>query len=200
LVAPFDGIVTSRSAEIGALVTAGTASATPLFTVADLGRIRVFVRVPQAYSAEMRPDLTVRLSLPEYPGRTFPAKLARTANAVDPASGTLLVELLADNPDRVLKPGAYAEATFPVSGAANILTLPPSALILGENGPQVALLGPDGKAVLRSVTLGHDRGREVEIAAGLTPADPVIDNPPESLEAGDRLRVVQGEGARHATN
>ncbi|MGK6321412.1 efflux RND transporter periplasmic adaptor subunit [Sphingomonas sp. DT-204] len=190
LIAPFDGVVTSRSAQIGALVTAGNAADAPLFTVADVGRMRAYVRVPQLYSAQIRPGMAVKLTLPEYPGRSFDATLTRTAGAIDPSSGTVLVELQAPNGDRALKPGAYAQASFPLRGAGNTLTLPPSALIIGERGTQVALLGPNGRAVLRTVTLGHDQGKVVEITAGLSANDRVIDNPPDSLQTGDPVRPI----------
>lgn len=194
LIAPFDGIVTSRSTEIGALVVAGNASSTPLFTVADVSRMRAYVQVPQAYSGQIHPGMAVALTLPEYPGRTFTATLTRTAGAIDPKSGTVLVELQAANGDRALKPGSYAQAAFPLQGASGKVTLPPSALIVGANGTQVALLGPGSKAQLKTVTLGRDQGKVVEIAAGLSASDQVIDNPPDSLQTGDRVKVIANAG------
>jgi RND family efflux transporter MFP subunit len=190
LVAPFDGVVTSRSAEIGALVAAGDASAPPLFTIADVSRIRAYVRVPQVYSTELAPGMEVRLSLPEHAGRSFAARLARTASAIDPSSGTLLVELEAANVEGALKPGAYARAIFALKSPGDVVTLPPSALIFGERGTQVALLGSDRTVELRSVTLGRDLGTVVEVVAGLKADDSVIDNPPGSLENGDRVRLA----------
>lgn len=190
LVAPFDGVVTSRATQIGALVVAGNASSTPLFTVADVSRIRAYVKVPQAYSTQIHPGMEVALTLPEYPDRTFKALLTRTADAIDPASGTVLVEVQAANGDRALKPGSYAQASFPLKGAGNAVTLPPSTLIIGSNGTQVAVLGRDGKAQLRTITLGRDEGKVVEVIAGLAPGDRVIDNPPDSLQTGDRVKVI----------
>ncbi|MGN8001282.1 efflux RND transporter periplasmic adaptor subunit [Sphingomonas sp. 22176] len=190
LVAPFDGVVTSRSTQIGALVVAGNASSTPLFTVADVSRIRAYVKVPQAYSQQIHPGMEVDLSLPEFPDRSFKATLTRTADAIDPASGTVLVEVQAANGDRALKPGSYAQASFPLKGGGNAVTLPPSALIIGSKGTQVAVLGSDGKAQLRTVTLGRDEGKVVEVIAGLSPNDRVIDNPPDSLQTGDPVKVI----------
>lgn len=187
--APFAGIVTARNAEIGALVTVGNAAAQPLFTVADIRRIRIFVRVPQAYAAEVQSGLQVGLTLPEYPGRQFTATLVNTAGAVDPSSGTLLVELQATNDDRALRPGSYAQAKFPIHSAGGSVTLPPSALMIGQNGTRVAILR-DGRARLRQVTLGTDFGRTIEIRSGLTAGDRVIDSPPESLADGDEVRVA----------
>ncbi|MDG2535907.1 efflux RND transporter periplasmic adaptor subunit [Sphingomonas sp. HITSZ_GF] len=190
--APFDGIVTTRNAEIGALVTAGNAGAQPLFVVADVNRIRALVRVPQGYSADVKPGMEVTLALPEYPGRTFTATMTRSAGAVDPSSGTVLVELQASNGDRALKPGAYAQASFPIHGGGNALTLPPSALMVGQDGTRVAVLRADGKAELRKITIGRDLGKSIEVSAGLSPNDRVIDSPPESLQTGDPVRVAQG--------
>jgi RND family efflux transporter MFP subunit len=189
LIAPFGGIVTSRSTDIGALVTAGTAASTPLFTVSDVQRMRAYIRVPQSYSAQIHPGMHVTLTLPEYPGRTFDATLTRTAGAVEPASGTVLVQVEAPNPDHALKPGAYAQASFPVAGARGAVALPASALIVGENGTQVALAGGDGKAHLRTIRIGQDHGDTVEVSAGLTARDRVIDSPPDSLAEGDPVQV-----------
>jgi RND family efflux transporter MFP subunit len=195
LIAPFAGIVTSRSTDIGALVTAGTAASTPLFTVSDVRRMRAYIRVPQNYSAQIHPGMHVTLTLPEYPGRSFDATLTRTAGAVEQSSGTVLVQVEAPNPDRALKPGAYAQASFPVAGASGAVALPASALIVGESGTQVALVGADGKAHLRTIRIGQDHGNTVEVSSGVTPRDRVIDNPPDSLADGDAVQV-QKAGAR----
>ena len=199
LIAPFSGVVTSRSTQIGALVTAGTTSSTPLFTVADIGRMRVYVRVPQAYSATFHPGLHATLTVPEYPGRSFDIQLVRSAGAVDPQSGTVLVEFQAANADKALTPGAYAQVTLPLDGGAGLggVRLPPSALIVGSKGTQVAVLGASGKAVLNTVTIGRDDGDSVEISAGLSISDRVIDSPPDSLQTGDPVRTVK-PGADHA--
>ena len=193
LTAPFAGVVTSRSTDIGALVTAGSAASTPLFTVSDVSKIRAFVKVPQAYSAQVHPGMEITLSLPEYAGRTFKAVMTRSAGAVDTSSGTVLVELLADNGDRALKPGAYSQATFPIGGAGNAVELPASAMIIGKNGTQVAVLDAGGKVQLKTVTIGHDLGDRVQISAGLTVADQVIDNPPDSIQSGDKVQVARGD-------
>jgi len=192
LTAPFAGVVTTRSTDIGALVTAGSAASAPLFTVSDVSKIRAFVKVPQAYSAQVHPGMEVQLSLPEYPGRTFKAVMTRSADAVDTSSGTVLVELLADNNDRALKPGAYSQATFPIGGAGTAVELPASAMIIGKNGTQVAVLDAGGKVRLKTVTIGRDLGDRVQISAGLTPADQVIDNPPDSIQSGDKVQVARG--------
>lgn len=198
LVAPFDGVVTSRATQVGQLVTAGTAASTPLFTVSDISRIRAYVRVPQSYSAQVRPGMRVTLALPEYPDRRFDAVLTRSAGAVDPGSGTVLVELQAPNGDRALKPGAYAQASFPLAGVGGAVALPASALIVGEDGARVAIVGADGRARLRAVTIGRDLGSTVEITRGLSRTDRVIDSPPDALQDGDRVRLAPGAGGSHA--
>ena len=190
LSAPFGGIVTSRSTQIGALVTAGSAASTPLFTVADVNRMRIYVRVPQAYSGDIHRGLHAALTLPEYPGRSFDIELTRTANAVDPQSGTVLVELQAPNAERALKPGAYAQVKFPVSGGGSAVRLPASALVIGTGGTQVAVVGADGRARLKTITIGRDEGDTVEVSAGLSASERVIDSPPDSLATGDAVRIA----------
>jgi len=195
LIAPFPGVVTTRSTNVGTLVTAGSAASTPLFTVSDISRIRIYVKVPQAYSAQVHPGMDVKLTLPEYPGRTFTAQMTRSADAVDTTSGTVLVELQAPNGDRALKPGAYAQASFPVAGGGSAVELPASAMIVGQNGTQVAVVGQDGRALLKTVTIAHDLGDRVQISAGLTASDRVIDSPPDSLQSGDKVQIAQRQGA-----
>lgn len=198
LTAPFSGTITSRATQIGQLVSAQATSAQPLFTVSDISRIRVYVRVPQNASGQIRVGMHARLDLPEYPGRSFDAVLTRTADAVDPTSGTVLVELQATNGDHALKPGAYAQVTFPVAGRSNHVQLPASALIVNEKGTRVAVLGPDGKAQFREVTVGQDNGNQIEISAGVGPNDRVIDSPPDSLASGDAVRIAPPSGKADA--
>jgi RND family efflux transporter MFP subunit len=198
LTAPFDGVVTSRSAQIGALVNAGSSAAAPLFTIADVSHMRAYVRVPQVYSTQLHDGVVVQLTLPEFPGRSFPATVTRSAGAIDPTSGTLLVELQATNTEHALKPGAYAQANLQLNGANNIVTLPTSALINGKNGTQVALVGADNKAVLRDVTLGRDHGKVIDVVAGLQANDSVIDSPPESLQNGDPVQPIRNEQKKPA--
>ena len=193
LIAPFAGVVTSRSTQIGQLVTAGSAAASmPLFTVSDIDRLRIYVRVPQSYSGQIHQGMHASVTVPEYPGRDFDATLTRTADAVDPQSGTVLVELQRANGDHALKPGAYAQVKFPLgdSGTGGGVRLPASALVVGAKGTRVATVGAGDRAVMKTVTIGRDDGDTVEISAGLTPADRVIDSPPDSLQTGDPVRIA----------
>ncbi|SEJ28262.1 RND family efflux transporter, MFP subunit [Sphingobium sp. AP50] len=201
LSAPFDGVVTSRSAQIGALVVAGNASAQPLFTVSDIHRVRIYVRVPQGYSAAVKPGNSATLTLPEYPGRNFTATMTSSANAVDPQSGAVLVQLQAPNPDGALKPGAFAQVKFQVgAGQGNALTLPGSAILYGNDGPTVAVVGNDGRVTVKPVTIARDEGSTVQISTGITAQDRIVDTPPDAIRTGDKVQVqtaAAGKGAAH---
>lgn len=204
LTAPFDGVVTSRSAQIGALVVAGNAAAQPLFTVSDTHRMRIYVRVPQGYSASVRAGMTATLLLPEYPGRTFNATLTRSAGAVDAQSGAVLVELQADNRDQALKPGAFAQVSFQVgAGHGNSLSLPGSAILYSNDGPSVAVVNADGLVTVKPVTIARDEGAQVLLSGGVSPRERVIDTPPDAIRSGDRVRIHTadadaGKGGKHA--
>jgi RND family efflux transporter MFP subunit len=190
IVAPFDGIVTNRSIDVGALVNAGSeSSGSPLFTVADAHQIRVYVSVPQSYAAEIHPGMTADLELPQYPGRTFQAKLDSTANAFSEQSDTLLVELLADNSNGTLQPGEYAQVVFDLPPRANALRLPASALMFREAGLQVATVLPNNHILMKPITIGRDLGTVVEVSDGLSPQDRVVDNPPDSIRTGDVVQL-----------
>jgi membrane fusion protein, multidrug efflux system len=201
LVAPFDGIVTARNTDIGGLIDVGasTTREPALFKVADLHMMRVYVQVPQAYSAEVRNGMRTELYLPQYPGRKFPAVVATTSSAINTAARTLLVELHANNPDGLLLPGTYADVHFLLPGDPDMLRVPSSALIFQKEGLQVATVGPAHKVVLKSITVGRDLGTEVEVIAGLAPDDTVIDSPPASLSAGEQVRVIGTGGAPSGT-
>jgi RND family efflux transporter MFP subunit len=191
ILAPFDGVVTSRNTDVGALISPGGPTDTALFTVADQHRLRIYVNVPQSYSAQVKPGITADVTVPEYPGETFKATLAHDAQAINGQSGTLLVELQIDNPGGRLKPGSYAQVSFKLPSAAAATTVPASALMYRHDGPVVAVLGANEHVALRSVTISRDLGSSVQIGSGLKPSDRVIDNPPESIAAGDLVRVVK---------
>jgi membrane fusion protein, multidrug efflux system len=191
ITAPFDGVVTQRNTDIGALVNAGAGSGgSLLFTVADLHEIRVYVQVPQNYSAQIRSGLTAEVSLPEYPGEKFPASLVSTSNAIDGQTNTLLVELDADNRDGKLKAGEYAQVSFTLPTPASTVTVPASALLFRGQGLQVATVNSQNHVVLKTVTVAEDLGTAVRLNSGLSAADRVIDNPPDSIGNGDVVRVA----------
>jgi RND family efflux transporter MFP subunit len=190
IVAPFDGVVTARTTDIGDLINAGVGSAPQLFRVADVHEMRVFVQVPQELSAEIHNGLTADLDLPQYPDRTFKATVATTSEAINEAARTLLVELHADNTDNLLQPGTYAEVHFHLAANPDIVRIPTSALVFRAQGMQVAILGKDDRVELRPVKLGRNLGTDVEVLSGLTVRDRVIESPPDSLSTGDRVRVI----------
>jgi RND family efflux transporter MFP subunit len=192
IVAPFDGVVTSRNTDVGALINAGSGSNGPqLFRVADVHEMRVFVQVPQEMSAGMHGGLTADLAVPQFPNRSFKAVVATTAEAISKPARTLLVELHVDNADGALQPGSFAEVHFDLPNAPDMVRIPASALIFQENGLQVALLGKDQKVELRPVTLGRNLGTDVEVVKGLSASDDVIDSPPDSLASGETVRQAQ---------
>jgi RND family efflux transporter MFP subunit len=191
ITAPFTGVVTSRSAQIGQLVTAGSASAAPLFTVSDVSRVRIYVRVPQGYSGQIHPGLHATLSVPEYPGRAFDVTLTRTADAVDQQSGTVLVQLEAANPDGALKPGAYAQVRFPISASAGAVRIPASAVLYRSDGTTVAVVDGTGHVKLHPITIGRDNGDTLEVTAGLAATDRVIDSPPDAIANGDAVKIAK---------
>ncbi len=189
LVAPFDGVVTSRAVDVGALVTVGNA-ATPLFTVSDLSRLRIYVRVPQNYASYIRPGMTASFTVPQHPGRTFQAALVASAGAVASASGTVLVQFGLDNPDGALQPGAYAEVKFPLPPGANGIRVPATALLFRDAGMQVATVDAQNHVRLKTVTISRDMGATVDVGGGLSRQDRIIDNPSDSLRDGDDVRIA----------
>lgn len=192
IVAPFDGVVTARETDIGALINAGSGSGSgaELFKVADIHQMRVYVRVPQAYASQLHPGLVAYLKLAQYPHEEFKATLDTTSNAISKQSRTVLVELIADNKDGKLWPGTFAEVHFALPPDPDIYHIPTSALVFREHGLQVATVGDNDKVRLRSITPGRDLGTEIEVLSGLDPTDKVIDNPPDSITAGDRVKVA----------
>lgn len=190
VVAPFDGIVTARKTDIGALINAGS-TGQELFEVADLRRLRLYVQAPQSLSAKLAPGQTATFVVPQFPGRTFPATVVAVSHMLDANSRTMQVELQAENPGGLLAAGSYCEVSFQVAGDDAAVRLPATALIVAVGaGARVAVVGPDGKAVLKPVKLGRDFGDSVEVLAGLQPTDRVIDSPPETLRTGDAVRLA----------
>ncbi len=191
IVAPFDGIVTERNVDIGDLITAG-GSGVELFRVADTSQLLLYVRVPQAYAARMRPGLTAKVRFPDRPRESYPARLARTANTLESGSRTLLVQLSVDNAANALLPGSYAEVVFALPEDAGVaaLRLPANTLLSNGNGLQVATI-KDGRVEIKPVTLGRDFGSEIEVVDGLLASDEVILSPPDSLTNDTAVRVVQ---------
>lgn len=189
--APFNGVITARNTDVGHLINSGAGSpATELFHISAIRKLRVFVNVPQQYSASTRPGLPATITLPEFPGRRFRGTLVRTSDSIDAASRTLLVEVDVDNPKDELLPGSYAEVHFQIPNATRALIVPVSALIFRSQGMQAAVVKDGQRAELKNITLGRDFGNEVEVVVGLNPTDSVIVNPPDSLVSGELVRIV----------
>lgn len=194
--APFDGVITTRNTDIGALIGAGSTGGvgSQLFHISATRTLRVYVNVPQQYSQSAKPGLTADLTLAEFPGKRFKGKLVRTADSIDLASRTLLVEVDVDNPTGELLPGAYGEVHLKIPNSIPTFILPVTSLIFRAEGLQIAVLnGDSGKsfAKLIRVTLGRDYGTEVEVVSGLTGNERVIVNPPDSLIDGEEVRAAQ---------
>jgi RND family efflux transporter MFP subunit len=182
--APFDGIITARNTDVGALIDAGANSAgKELFHLSAIDKIRVYVAVPQAYSRAVRPGVKATITLAEYPGVTFAGDLVRTANAIDPSSRTLLVEVDVDNRDGRLLPGAYASVHLSLPSDAQSVTVPSNTVLFRKEGLRVAVVRT-GKAELVPITIGRDYGDKVEVVSGLQASDMVILDPSDSLLNG----------------
>lgn len=188
IAAPFDGVVTARKTDVGALINAGD-SGQELFEVADLSKVRIYVNIPQMFAAQLKPGMSATFDMPQYPGRAFNAVLVTTSHAIGDGSGSMLAELQADNASGLFEAGAYTQVHFNLGPDATAVRLPATALAPSDKGTQVAVVGVDGKAHFKTVQLGRDFGDSVEVVAGLSPTDRVIDNPPETLEDGDPVRL-----------
>jgi RND family efflux transporter MFP subunit len=190
--APFDGVVTARNTDIGDLINSGSSGGvkTDLFHIAQPGKLRVYVNVPEEYSQGIKTGMTAELALAEFPGRRFQGKLVRTADAINMTTRTLLIEIDVDNPTGTLLTGSYAEVHLKVPTLASTYLLPVNALIFRSEGLQVGIV-KDGKATLSAVTPGHDFGNKIEVVSGLKANDQVIINPPDSIVSGQVVQIVQ---------
>jgi RND family efflux transporter MFP subunit len=198
ITAPFDGVVTARNTDIGALINAGSSAGQALFAVSDLHKVRIYVDVPQAFIGRLKPGLTVNFDMPQYPGRQFQATLATTSSSLNETTRTELVELQADNPNGFLTPGTYCVVHFVIPPDPGVLRLPATALVLGDRDVQVATLDQKNQVVLKRIQLGRDNGDTVEVVSGLSPSDRVIDSPPETIVAGEQVRLADGSGPQVA--
>lgn len=207
ITAPFAGVVTARNTDLGALVNVGGAPGSELFVVSDVSRLRIYVGVPQVYVGAIRVGAPVRLSVPESPGKVYPATVQALSQAIASGSGSMLVQLAADNRlagqtgqggQGGLLPGGFVQASFDLPAAVGTLSIPPGALLLGKAGPRVAVVNADGVVQLKPVTIARDLGASIDIGAGLSATDRVIDSPPDGLDNGDRVRVAEKPPARAA--
>ncbi len=193
ITAPFDGVVTARNTDVGALIDSGS-NAKELFHVAAVHRLRVFVNVPEIYSRAARPGMKADLTLTEFPGRPFTGTLARTAQSIDVGSRTLLTEIDVENPKGELLPGSYAEVHLKLPTEASTYKLPINAIIFRTEGVRIAMVDAAGKVILQPVTLGRDYGNSVEVVSGLSGGERIIINAPDSIEAGQAVRIAEAKG------
>ncbi len=197
VVAPFDGVVTTRKTDVGALINAG--SGIELFNVATIDPLRLYVPVPQYYTQQITAHMQATMTVPEYPGRVFKASVSRTSGSINGNSGTLLVELSVNNKEGLLTPGSYAEVKFELPENAAIQRVPASALIFRAEGLQLAVVGNDNRVKLVNIVLGRDFGAEVEVPYGIEQNDRIVDSPPDSLENGDLVRVMDPSSGQPKT-
>jgi RND family efflux transporter MFP subunit len=190
--APFDGVVSVRNIDVGALITAGSSGgpATELFHVVDTRRLRVYVNIPQSFAPDAQPGIAAELVLAEFPGRKFQGTVVRNARAMDPNLRTLLTEVDVDNPTGELLPNGYAEVHLQLKAAQPALSLPANTLLFRPHAVQVGVVGTDGRVSLVAVTLGRDFGTRVEVVSGLRTDQSVVLNPPDSLQEGQVVQVV----------
>jgi RND family efflux transporter MFP subunit len=195
VLAPFDGVVTQRNTDIGALINAGQNPGNALFRVADTHRLRIYVSVPQPYSGGVRPGDSAQLQFADHPGRRYTATVANTSRALDATSRTLLVELQIDNAKGELLPGSYAQVYFNLARDFDALRIPVNTVLFRSQGLLVATLDDQQRVHLKSITQGRDFGTEIEVLSGVTTSDTLVVNPPDSLNEGAQVRLAPSPSA-----
>jgi RND family efflux transporter MFP subunit len=199
IVAPFDGIVTSRDTDVGALISAG-GGGQQLFVVSDMKRLRVYVNVPQVFASNLPAVTKASISVPEHAGKTYTATVESASGAVNVATGTTLIQLSVDNAAGELLPGGYASVNFQLAHDTSVLSIPASALIFDQKGLSVATIDKDNKVVLKRVTVARDHGATIEIATGLDADDRIIETPPDGIADGSSVRVVDAASDKKQGN
>ena len=190
LIAPFDGIVTARDTDIGALINVGAGGGQELFVVSETSKLRVYVNVPQNYVPSVPPGTEATIRVPEHPDKTYSGTVEASAQAVSPSTGTTLMQLIVDNSAGELMPGDYASLHLQIAAPANVLSVPSSALIFDAKGLSIATVNADNHVVLKPVTIQRDLGAVIEIASGLASNDRVIENPPDGIDTGAQVRLA----------
>jgi len=190
IVAPFDGVVTERNTDVGALINAGASTGPAMFVVSDIRKLRVYINVPQNYVPSIRIGAAAAIAVPEYPGQTFQATVESSSQSVDIATGTTRIQLALDNPDRKLMPGSYATVRLNLTRDKAPLYIPASALMFNSKGLRVATVGAGDKIKFKTVTIARDLGKDIELASGLAADDRVIIAPPDGMVDGDKVRIA----------
>jgi len=194
ILAPFDGSVTARNTDTGALINAGNSGTTaqPLFEVSNTRKLRLYINVPQNYVSQIKPGGKAQFTVPDSPDAVFEATIQSTSGAINVSSGTTLVQLLVDNAAGRFLPGGFANVNLALNDAAGRLSIPASALIFDQNGLKVATVGQDHKVILKAITIARDLGKTLEVQSGLTSQDQVIENPPDGVTDGVLVNVATG--------
>jgi membrane fusion protein (multidrug efflux system) len=194
ITAPFDGVVTSRQTDIGALINSGGGTGPAMFVVSDIKKLRVYVDVPQNYVPSIKMGAKAILTMPDYPNRTFPATVEASSQAVNVSTGTTQMQLGLDNSSEELMPGGYASVRMSLARENAPLHVPASALIFNQSGLRVATVTPDDKVLFKTVTIARDLGRDIELGSGIAPEDRIIVAPPDGIADGDQVRVAGAKG------
>lgn len=195
LTAPFDGIVTTRNTDIGALIGAESSAGLALFVISDISKLRLSVGVPQNYVPAVKLNTNVQITVPEYPGKIYSGVVEASTRAVDAQTGTTRMQVVVDNASGELMPGAFANTRIELPSNMLALAVPAGALIFDRNGLRVATVGADNKVKLKPITIARDLGQTVEIGSGLTVEDRVIESPPDGVADGDPVRVINTDKA-----
>ena len=194
LIAPFDGIVTARETDIGALINVGAAGGAELFVVSETGKLRVYVNVPQNYVPSVPPGTKATITVPERPGKTYSGTVEASSQAVNASTGTTLMQLIVDNSAGEMMPGDYASIHLQIDDATRVLRVPSSALIFDSKGLSIATVNANSRVVVKPVSIARDLGAVIELASGLSPNDRVIQNPPDGIGSGTEVRLNSPEG------
>jgi membrane fusion protein, multidrug efflux system len=194
VIAPFDGVVTARQTDVGALINSGGGTGPAMFVVSDIKKLRVYVDVPQSYVPSIKMGAKAILTMPDYPNRTFPATVEASSQSVNVSTGTTQMQLALDNSKEELMPGGYASVRLSLARENAPLHIPSSALMFNQSGLRVATVTPDDKILFKTVTIARDLGRDIELASGLTAEDRVIVAPPDGIADGDQVRIAGAKG------
>jgi RND family efflux transporter MFP subunit len=195
VVAPFDGTVTARNTDVGALINADSSAGLALFIVSDITKLRLSINVPQTFAPAVKLDSKVDITVPEYPGKAYTGLVEASARSIDAASGTTRMQVVVDNRLGELMPGSFANTRIELPDSAKILSIPASALVFNKKGLQVATVDAESKVVLKPVTIARDLGQIVEIGTGIARSDRIIDSPPDGISTGDPVRVLDPKSA-----
>jgi membrane fusion protein (multidrug efflux system) len=187
---PFDGVITQRNTDVGALIAGGTGTGLAMFVISDIRKLRVYVDVPQSYVPAIKIGAKAIITVPDYPSRTFPATMEASSQSVDVSSGTTRMQLALDNASGELMPGGYANVRMSLLRDATPLHIPASALIFNKDGTRVATVTADDRIMFKSVTIARDLGRDIELASGVTADDRIVTTPPDGLADGDAVHVT----------